>query len=423
MENKKDLFLNEVTNQIKAKEAKKYVADELGYHLKEAKNSWMEKGLTEIEAENKAVEQMGSPTILGKQLNKLHKPKIDWLLLVLLVTIFGLGFLPMFSLGYMDEKHFLINKTITVLLGGAAALGIMLLDYRKWKNLGWLFYTAGLLILIGIRVFSNTTINGVPLLRIPFIITIESSMALPFFFLAWATFFNNERLKVWQFVLLFLIPFLLFFTAQNIPTTFIYTVMVFVMLWWSKFSQKTIMLVSGLTGGLLLTLGIITLQNQVYQRERLLAFLNPEKYSNGAGFMVLRIKEIMSKAGWFGNPMDQEFIPDAHTNFVFVTFTYYYGWLLAIGLVFILSLFAARIIVVTSETNDSYGRLLLIGAVALYTVQLVCNICMAFGFFPPTAMSLPFISYGLMPTIFNAILIGVVLSVYRRKDFVSTRFS
>ncbi len=222
---------------------------------------------------------------------------------------------------------------------------------------------------------------------------------------------------------MFLIPFFLFFTAQNIPTTFIYTVMVFVMLWWSKFSRKIIMLVSGLTGGLLLALGIITLQNQVYQRERLLALLNPEKYSNGAGFMVLRIKEIMSKAGWFGNPRDQEFIPDAQTNFVFVTFTYYYGWLLAIGLVFILSLFAARIIVVKSKTNDLYGRLLLIGAVALYTVQLVCNICMAFGFFPPTAMSLPFISYGLMPTIFNAILIGVVLSVYRRKDFVSTRFS
>ncbi len=190
MENKKDLFLNEVTNQIKAKEAKKYVADELGYHLKEAKNLWMEKGLTEIEAENKAVEQMGSPTMLGKQLNKLHKPKIDWLLLVLLVTTFGLGFLPMFSLGYMNETPFLINKTITVLLGGAAALGIMLLDYRKWKNLGWLFYTAGLLILIGIRVFSNTSINGVPLLKIPSIITIESSMALPFFFLAWGNIFQ-----------------------------------------------------------------------------------------------------------------------------------------------------------------------------------------------------------------------------------------
>jgi cell division protein FtsW (lipid II flippase) len=43
---------------------------------------------------------------------------------------------------------------------------------------------------------------------------------------------------------------------------------------------------------------------------------------------------------------------------------------------------------------------------------------MVLGFFPLTTMSLPFISYGLMPTVLNAIVIGAVLSVYRRKDLV-----
>ena len=31
-------------------------------------------------------------------------------------------------------------------------------------------------------------------------------------------------------------------------------------------------------------------------------------------------------------------------------------------------------------------------------------------------ISLPFISYGLTPTVFHALLMGIVLSVYRRKD-------
>ncbi|WP_373287600.1 hypothetical protein [Psychrobacillus lasiicapitis] len=39
------------------------------------------------------------------------------------------------------------------------------------------------------------------------------------------------------------------------------------------------------------------------------------------------------------------------------------------------------------------------------------------------SMSLPFISYELMPTLFNAFLIGVVLSVYRRKDLVASGFT
>jgi cell division protein FtsW (lipid II flippase) len=153
-----------------------------------------------------------------------------------------------------------------------------------------------------------------------------------------------------------------------------------------------------------------------YQLVRLLAFLNPEKYADTEGFIILRIQEIMSKAAWFGHSGAREFIPEAHTNFVFVSFTYHYGWIFSVLLVMILLLFAARMIVIQPKIKDSYGQLLLIGGVALYGIQLVSNICMALGLFPMTSMSLPFISYGLMPTLLNAILIGAVLSVYRRKD-------
>lgn len=413
--NKKHIFLYEVIAQIKSKEAKKYVADELSYHLKEAKNVWIEKGLTGLEAEEKAVEQMGSPIKLGRQLNKLYRPKVDWILVILLMTIFGLGILPMFSIGNMRE-YLLISKVVITLIGSATALGIMLIDYRKLKNQGWLFYSIGVSILLVLKLFFNITINGLPLLRIgP--LTIESIMSLPFFFLAWATFFSNERLKIWQCILLFSLPFFLLFTVPSISTTYIYTIMVFSMLWWSKFSRKIVLLIWGGSVSFFLLMSFISWKFlSFYQKDRLLAYLNPEKYSDGPGYMILRVKELLSKAGWFGNSFNDEIIPEAHTNFVFVSFTYYYGWLFAIALVMILFLFGARIIVITSRIKDSYGKLLLIGAVALYTVQLATNIGMTFGIFPLISMSLPFISYGLMPTLLNAILIGIVLSVYRRKE-------
>ncbi|MGF6952287.1 cell division protein FtsW (lipid II flippase) [Neobacillus sp. B4I6] len=413
--NKKHVFLNEVIAQIKSKEAKKYVTDELSYHLKEAKNVWIEKGLTGSEAEEKAVDQMGSPIKLGQQLNKLHRPKVDWILVVLLITIFGLGFLPMFSIGIMGE-YLLVYKVVITLIGGAFTLGIMLMDYRKLKRQGWLFYSIGVFFLLVLRLFSNTTINGLQLLRIgP--LTIESIMSLPFFFLAWATFFSNERLKVWQFILLFFLPFFLLFTVPSISTTYIYTIMVFSMLWWSKFSRKIVLLIWGGSVSCFLFVNFISWKFlNYYQKDRLLAYLNPEKYSDGPGFMILRVKELLLKAGWFGNAMNKEIIPEAHTNLVFVSLTYYYGWLFAIMLVLILFLFSVRIIVITSRIKDSYGKLLLIGAVALYTIQLATNIGMTLGVFPFIAMSLPFISYGLMPMLLNAILIGIVLSVYRRKD-------
>ncbi|TYR81343.1 hypothetical protein FZC66_05685 [Priestia megaterium] len=85
-----------------------------------------------------------------------------------------------------------------------------------------------------------------------------------------------------------------------------------------------------------------------------------------------------------------------------------------------LSLFIIRILMITHKINDSYSKLLLVGAVAIYTVQLVGNVGMIVGFFPMTNMPLPFISYGLMPVLLNAFLIGIVLSIYRRKDLIAT---
>ncbi|WP_090760956.1 FtsW/RodA/SpoVE family cell cycle protein [Bacillus sp. OK048] len=418
--NKKQIFLNEVTDQIRSKEAKNYVANELNYHLKEAKRIWVEKGLPEGEAEEKAVEQMGSPTKLGIQMNKLHRPKVDWWLVILLAVALGLSFLPMISLGYMESRHFLIFKILIVIVGIAAVAILMLIDYRKWEKHGWLFYILGIFLLLILQ-FPNVVINGLPLFKLgP--VTIESMMAVPLFFLAWAAFFNNEKFKIWQFVLLLCIPMFLFFSLRSIPISYIYFVMVFIMLWWSKFSRKVIITIStAIVGSIVLASFLVWQLVQPYQMVRILAFLDPENYADGAGFTILKIQEFLSKAGWFGSTTSGEFIPEAHTNLVFVSFTYYYGWLFAIVLVAILSLFVARMVVILPKVKDSYGRLLLIGGLALYGVQLVSNIGMALGLFPLTSMSLPFMSYGLMPTVLNAVIIGVVLSVYRRKDLVCVR--
>ncbi|WP_040209013.1 FtsW/RodA/SpoVE family cell cycle protein [Neobacillus jeddahensis] len=418
METKKQGFLNEVSNQIHSNEAKKFVTDELSYHLTETKKMWMEKGLTAEEAEEQAVDQMGSAIILGRQLNKLHRPKVDWLLVGLLLMTLILGFLPMYSLGYMNVGHFIFNKIMFVLIATVAAGGLMLIDYRKWFKQGWLFYSIGLFILLLLKYFSNTMINGLPLFRIPPLITIESLMAVPFLFLAWSVFFDNERMRVWQFVLLFLIPFGLLLSLPSISTTYLYTGMVLVMLWGSKFRKKTILTIwTGAVSCFLVFILTSWFFLKEYQTARLFAFLKPEKYSDGAGYMILRIKELLSKAGWFGASKN-DFIPEAHTNFVFVSFTYYYGWIFAVILVLILTLFVARIVAISVKIKDSFGKLLLIGAVALYGIQLVTNIAMVLGIVPMITMSLPFISYGLMPTLFNAFLIGIVLSVYRRKDLI-----
>ena len=414
MNKKGEHFLKEVTNHIKSKEAKDLVATELDFHLKQAKNMWIEKGLSEEVAEDKAVEQMGSPIKLGQELNKLHKPKVDWFLIGLLVAAMGLGFLPVIAFGYMNDL--LMDKVIAVVLGIATALGMMLIDYRKLERLGWLFYTIGVLILLMIYCFPNASILGEPIIKVgP--IAIDRLMSVPFFFLAWASFFNNNRLKVRYLVVLYLFSLYLFLIGAAFSVIFIYITMVFVMLWWSKLGKKKALIIT-IVPICLLIIGAYfswATVKGVYL-DRFLGYLNPERDAQGAGFMYIRLKEVMSSAGWFGTYGDVKFIPNPDTDFVFASLTYYYGYVLALVLVLILSLFVARLIFISYTINDRYGKLLLIGGMTLFVVQFLYNVGMILGLLPITAISLPFISYGLTPTVFHALLMGIVLSVYRRKD-------
>ncbi|EJV59109.1 FtsW/RodA/SpoVE family cell cycle protein [Bacillus cereus] len=409
MNKKGERFLTEVTNHIKSKEAKDLVAAELDFHLKQAKNMWIEKGLSEEVAEDKAVEQMGSPIKLGQELNKLHKPKVDWFLLILLVAAMGLGFLPIVALGHTNDL--LMNKVIFVILGVATAIGMMLLDYRKLERLGWLFYTIGILILLAIKCFPTGFVNGEALIKIgP--IKIDCLMTIPFFFLAWASFFNNSRLKFIHLFMLYVFSLYLFLTTSIMVPIYIYITMVFVMLWWSKLGKKTAWLITMLPIFLFIIRDLFSWSAvKEYRIARILGMLNPEHDQ-----WDLRLQEAMSSAGWFGTYGNIKSIPAAHTDFVFASLTYYYGYVLALLLVLILSLFAVRIMTISYKINDGYGKLLLVGGVTLFVVHFICNIGMILGVLPRVSISLPFISYGLIPTLFHAFIMGIVLSVYRRKD-------
>ncbi|KWU63508.1 cell division protein FtsW [Bacillus mycoides] len=414
MNKKEERFLSEVTNHIKSKEAKDLVATELDFHLKQAKNMWIEKGLSEEVAEDKAVEQMGSPIKLGRELNKLHKPKVDWFLIILLVAAMGLGFLPVIAFGHAD---LLMNKVIFVILGVVTAIGMMLLDYRRLEKLGWLFYTIGVLILLMIKCFPTASLNGEPLLKIGSI-TIDCLMTIPFFFLAWASFFNNSRLKFIHLLMLYVFSLYLFLTTSTLLPIFIYITMVFVMLWWSKLGKKTAWLITILPICFFIIRDLLSWSAvKEYRIARISGFLNPEHDQ-----WYLRLKEAMSSAGWFGTYGNIKSIPATHTDFVFASLTYYYGYVLTLILVLILSLFVVRIMVISYKINDRYGKLLLVGGVTLFVFHFVYNVGMILGILPRVSISLPFISYGLIPTLFHAFIMGVVLSVYRRKD-ISVRKS
>jgi len=413
----RERFLEEVIRQIRSKEAKVSVEKELNYHLKEAKEYWLGKGLSATEAEEKAVKQMGDPFKLGEKMNKLYRPKVDWLLLSLLAAVMMLGFLPILSMDSSQveiQDSFMQNRVIFGLLGTALAIGIMYFDYRKLQRWGWASYLLGVLLLCGLR-FSSYTINGEPYYDIPVLGAFTCWIALPFFFLAWAQFFENKRMKVWQLFLLFIFSFYLFLEIPDLSIAFIYASMVMIMLWWSHFSKKTVVLITTMISlTILLGVAAITLYGSEYHKDRFI----PDYFSDEPGRIYVQLREKMAEAKWLGDSANQaSSLPDTHSDYALAGLTSHFGYVATAAVLIILLLFVIRMGYIALGARNRYGKLLVIGALALFSLQFFYNMAMIFGFVPIMTIYLPFISYGWMPTILNAFLIGIVLSVYRRKHF------
>ncbi|MEY3608007.1 MAG: hypothetical protein RLZZ447_795, partial [Verrucomicrobiota bacterium] len=164
-----------------------------------------------------------------------------------------------------------------------------------------------------------------------------------------------------------------------------------------------------------------------YQRNRLLSFINPDKYDpNGIGWnqrqsLISVGSGGMSGKGWTeGTQAQLGYLPRsvAHNDFIFAVIAEEKGFL---GSLTVLGLFGIVLfngIRIADSARDRLGTLLAIGVTALFGVHVFVNIAMTIGLVPITGIPLPFISYGGSFVLSCCMLQGLVQSVWRfRREF------
>jgi cell division protein FtsW (lipid II flippase) len=420
MGNIKEHFLSEVLQHIKSKEAKEVVYKELSYHIRMSKVDLVSKGTNEKEAEEKAIKQMGSPNELGIHFNKLYRPMFDWQLFSLFLFIIIMGILPTLN-DYAQERYagnLMLNQMIYIILGIFVSIIVMLIDYRKIKKMGWFFLIAGIGLLLTLNLFPNVEINGVGYIHL-FGITITGSSLFPLLLVFWAFYFSKEKPKLIVVLAVYLLSVFLYIGLPSFPSVIIYSVLVFILFLFSSISKKVIYGTIGVSFTLILILvSFLWFTAKEYQKVRLLAFFNPDEYAQNAGYMYIVLKNLLSDGGWIGNQDPPSYVGILTPDMAFANITYFYGWMLAGFLFVLLSLLLFRLLILFAQIKDQFGKQLILGVCSLLSVQFVYNVGMILGLLPIISMSLPFISYGLTPTVLNSLLIGIVLSVYRRKNLV-----
>jgi rod shape determining protein RodA len=160
-----------------------------------------------------------------------------------------------------------------------------------------------------------------------------------------------------------------------------------------------------------------------YQKDRLIVFLNPDKYPLGAGYHLIQSRIAIGAGELWGQGLNQgtqtqlNFIPEQHTDFIFSSIGEELGFVGAMCLLLTFLVLCWRVMKIACQAPTNFGSLLAIGILSMISFQAIVNISMTIGIAPVTGIPLPWISYGRSALITNFIAIGLVESVanYRRR--------
>ena len=155
-----------------------------------------------------------------------------------------------------------------------------------------------------------------------------------------------------------------------------------------------------------------------YQRDRLLAFVDPSADPEGIGYQTRQVRLAIGSGGWGGQGFMEGrqtqggFIPYQLNDFIFSVAGEELGFVGAAGLLVLLSFLVIRVLVVAGRSHDAFGRFVGVGVGTWLAFQVFQNVGMNLGLLPVTGLPLPFVSYGGSSMFASWLAIGVVNAAY-----------
>ena len=160
-----------------------------------------------------------------------------------------------------------------------------------------------------------------------------------------------------------------------------------------------------------------------YQKDRIIAFVNPEETTDDIGFNVNQSKiaigsgQIFGKGFGNGTQSKRNFLPEFRTDFIFASYAEEFGLL---GGVFLISLYAAIIVIcfiaAINSSTDTIQSLLCVGIGIKILLEVFINIGTNTGGIPATGIPLPLMSAGGTITVMTLLELGVVHNIILRNN-------
>lgn len=334
----------------------------------------------------------------------------------------------------------IVNKQIMGICVGIFLMAILsFVDYHFLVKITPLIYLLNLALLLAVKIFGENVKGAQRWVVLPLIGQLQpsefSKIAIIFTTAVILGHFKKQINSpiVLGFLGVSLIPpMFLIYKQPDLSTTMLILFVLVVIIIMAGISMKIIAIISSILIPAF-TVFIYMLLNhydkitflEVYQKNRILTFINPEKYLSGAYQQENSLIAIGSGGLWgkglnnttFESVKTGNFISESHTDFIFAIVGEELGFMGTCLVVLLLLLIVFECFLVAKKADSQVGKLYAIGAGALIGFQSFINIAVATFLMPNTGISLPFLSYGVSSLLSVYILIGIVLNIgmHRKK--------
>lgn len=424
----KEDFIGSVTEQIRCVRARDGIARELSDHITDQAAAYEEAGEVHEHAVERAVREMGDPVEVGVELDRIHRPQVDYKLIGMAFLFHIAGFFLIWIMGdFSNNPQYIGRQCAVLLLSFGVMAGMYFLDYsfiaRYAYGIG-IFVTAALLIsnLFTVR---EGRVSGRMLcyLYVPVFAGILYRLRN-----------RGYRALLWAMGMQFVITCLAQIFSGTLAMVNIYLMctallVIAVVKGWFSVHRKAAMAV--LTGALmLLPLALVIVEiaffGYGYRTQRLLAWLNPERDAGGAGYIYLWLRQEWGMIKLIGAADNGPLLGDSLIGgpfftepFILLQLICKYGILAGAALAAAFAAVVVRAFQIAKRQKNQLGFMLSVASFMVILLNCLEGILINTGYFPVSSLQFPFVTYSACTGMTYAVLIGLLLSIYRNERIVT----
>ena len=352
---------------------------------------------------------------------RLH---IDFPLLVAFLAIFMISLTAIYSASNSNIDA-VVAQAIKILISISAMAVVAQFSPLSYGRVGpWLFFLC-LVLLILVLLIGETRNGATRWLNIG--ISFQPSelmkIAMP---LMIARYISSGALPPTVFsvgvsITIVLVPSYLIMEQPDLGTSILIAFSGLVVIFLSGLKKRYLAVAFGL---FLAYLPLMWANMHPFQKDRVLAFLNPGSDPTGSGYHLIQSKIAIGSGGifgkgWLNSTQGQlDFLPERTTDFIFAILAEEFGFLGISLLIGIYLFIIGRGIMIAINAQDLFSRLLASSISLTFFVYVFVNIAMTTGLLPVVGIPLPLISSGGTSMLTIMVGLGMLMSVQTHRRLV-----